>query len=253
MAGHGRCSRDRYEARTRGSSRTEGRGYSAGQAVAARACPPSSSHPRAAPASGRTGHPGRRRGVGAPPRRVLSDRRRDGPLCSDRAWTSESRGACGPGAIPVAWLDPGRLPRPCGALRGGLRGPTSGPCPPPAERSVHAGSPADHPARAESAPRLGVALTTACPNTPRLPLLGPVGGCEHRALPQQHQRDDEHQNHDREQAELQHGVEEDGAPAWASFANSAVTTRIRRVAAISPTMRKGSGTSACSRKETCTV
>src|SRR5882724_9794859 len=38
-----------------------------------------------------------------------------------------------------------------------------------------------------------------------------------------------------------------------SRANSAVSTRSRRIAAIRPTIRNGSGTSACSLKETCTV
>src|SRR5256886_11139978 len=38
-----------------------------------------------------------------------------------------------------------------------------------------------------------------------------------------------------------------------SRANSAVSTSRRRIAAINPTIRKGSGTSACSRKENCTV
>src|SRR5262249_9734475 len=42
-------------------------------------------------------------------------------------------------------------------------------------------------------------------------------------------------------------------PFSKSVANCAVRTRIRRVTAMSPTMRKGSGTSVCSRKETCTV
>ena len=43
------------------------------------------------------------------------------------------------------------------------------------------------------------------------------------------------------------------SPLSISSANSAVMTRIRRVTATSPTMRNGSGTSACSRNETWTV
>src|SRR3989454_6005635 len=43
------------------------------------------------------------------------------------------------------------------------------------------------------------------------------------------------------------------SPFSRSRANSAVSTNRRRIAAINPTIRKGSGTSACSRKENCTV
>ena len=42
-------------------------------------------------------------------------------------------------------------------------------------------------------------------------------------------------------------------PLSTSSANSAVMMSTRRTAAISATTRNGSGTSACSRSETCTV
>lgn len=256
--GHSRCTEEHREATTRGGSRTEKRWSSAGQTLAARACPPSSGSADAIPTPGRAGRPGHRSGGDTPARRVLPAGRGDGPLRSAGSGTGGPRRACGARAIPVARLDPGRVPRARGALRGGHRRPPPRSCPWPVAHSVHPGSPRpwSRPSAIGTATRRRADDSLA--NAPRVARprngpLSPVGGREGGALPQQHERHDEHQHHDREQPELQHGVEKDVVPRWARCANSAVTTRIRRVAAISPTMRKGSGTNVCSRKETCTV
>ena len=75
---------------------------------------------------GRTSHSKRRRGGGAGARRVLPDGRGDGPLRTACAGEPGSAGAGGAGTVPVAGMDPGRLPRDRRRLRGHGGGAASG-------------------------------------------------------------------------------------------------------------------------------